>query len=612
MNNFTASLRQIGRAVGLMWECSPGWSLTGVLLLFGQGLLPVAGLYLTKLILDGLETLLLGPAGTGVPTSLYVYAGLAGLVAILSRSFAALSTWVRDAQSYLATVFLHGKIHRKACEASLGWFERPDWADLLHRAQTEVGYRPTRIVGSLAMLLQQGFSLIGISVLILSYNPALALVVVLATIPEFWTGFTWSRRLYAWERGKTQAERLSWFYHWLMTNDESAKEIRAFETGGHFRKRYQEIEGELFRQKNTLLKGRGLAESVAGGLSAVALYGAYGWLVYQAATRQISLGEMVMFFQALRQVQEALQESMRQSASLYEDNLFLSNLFELLDHGDDMAPPADPAPISRPLRQGIAFRNVSFTYPGAAAPALRDINLSIGPGRMLAIVGHNGSGKTTLIKLLSRLYDPDTGTILADGTDIRRFDAALWRRELAVIFQDYAEYPFSAFDNVWLGDCRQPPTGEATRARYDAACRSSGADAVIGGFPDGPDTVLSKWLDAGTTPSQGQWQKIALARAFFRDAQLVILDEPTSSLDAKAEYEVFTTLRRMARDKALILISHRLSNVRMADMIHVLDSGRIIESGRHEELIALGGKYSELFAIQAKAYSADYAALGED
>lgn len=605
LSKATNPLKQIGRTIRLVWQCSPGWSLAGTLLILGQSMVPVAGLYLTKLILDLLERLLLTDAPGAIPAELYVYIALAGAVAVIGRAMTALSTWVKDAQSYLATVFFHGKIHQKACEASLAWFERPDWADMLHRAQTEVGYRPTRIVSSLALLTQQFFSLAGIGVLVLAFNPTLCMIVVLATIPEFLVGFHWSRRIYEWERAKTQSERLSWFYHWLITNDESAHEIRAFNTGKYFSDKYQEIETNLFRQKNSLLRGRGFFESISGGFSALGLYCAYAWIVYMTAVRRISLGEMVMFFQALRQVQEYLQEAMGQAAALYEDNLFLTNLFQLLDLGGGMEPPALPLPVPRPMQQGIVVSNVEFSYPGSDQPAITGINLDIAPGRMIALVGQNGSGKTTLIKLLCRLYDPNSGSITVDGTDIRNFDPIIWRKELGVIFQDYSEYPFSAFDNVWLGDCGQPKDREATRQRFENACMRSGADSVIRNLPDGEDTVLSKWLDCGTELSQGQWQKIALARAFFRDSQVVILDEPTSSLDAKAEFEVFNTLRSVASDTSLVLISHRISNVRMADMIHVLEGGRIVESGNHDELMTLGGRYAELFEIQARPYFED-------
>src|SRR5918996_557700 len=283
---------------------------------------------------------------------------------------------------------------------------------------------------------------------------------------------------------------------------------------------------------------------------------------------------------------------------LYEDHLFLSSLYEFLDLERRVVEPSRPRPVPRPLRSGIVFDGVSFQYPTSSRKVLQDVTLTVRPGEHVALVGVNGSGKTTLVKLLCRLYDPTAGAITVDGIDLREFDSAALRREIAVVFQDWVAYHVSAHDNVWFGDPR-PDCGQA-RVRQ-AAC-DSGADEVISRLRKGYDTVLGKWFEDGEELSMGEWQKVALARAFVRHSQIVVLDEPTSFLDVEAEHEVFTRFRQLAEGRSTILISHRLSTVRMADCIYLLEDGRIAESGRHDELIRRGGTYARMFETQAQSY----------
>jgi len=285
-------------------------------------------------------------------------------------------------------------------------------------------------------------------------------------------------------------------------------------------------------------------------------------------------------------------------SGLYEDHLFLRSLYEFLDLGRVVVEPQVPKAVPRPLRAGIVFDHVSFQYPTGTRKILQDITLAIHPGESVAIVGDNGSGKTTLIKLLCRLYDPTGGTITIDGVDVRDFNTEALRRHIGVIFQDYSHYYVTAAENIWFGDVETPPE----HGRITAAARHSGADDVIMKLPQGYDTVLGKLFDHGEELSIGEWQKIALARAFMRDAQILVLDEPTSALDAYAEYETYKQFRRLAEDRTAILISHRLSTVKMADRIYVLDDGRIAEHGSHDRLIREGGRYARLFESQARHY----------
>jgi ATP-binding cassette subfamily B protein len=362
--------------------------------------------------------------------------------------------------------------------------------------------------------------------------------------------------------------------------------------------RFRDLRRKLRGEKLGIAARRSVADLVAQTSATVAIYGSFAFIAYQTVQGVITLGDLVMYFMAFQRGQGFLQEMLSGLAGLYEDNLFLSNLYEFLDLKPKVVEPAHASPVPRPMQTGIVLNHVSFQYPTGARKVLEDVSLSIRPGEVVALVGENGSGKTTLVKLLCRLYDPTGGTITIDGMDLRRFETAALRREFSVLFQDYAQYHLTARENIWFGNTALPPDHE----RVVAAARDSGADDVIRGLPKGYETILGKLFEDGEELSIGEWQKVALSRAFLRDAQIIILDEPTSSLDAKAEYTIFQNFRKLAEGRTAILISHRFSTVRMADRIYVLKEGRIIEGGTHEELVSVGGTYARLFEMQAQHY----------
>jgi len=384
----------------------------------------------------------------------------------------------------------------------------------------------------------------------------------------------------------------------MLTGDVHAKEIRLFDLGSLFRRRFRDLRQQLRRERIEIATRRSVAELVAEVGATVAVFASYAFIAYRTVHGAITLGDLVMYYQAFQRGQSFLQQMLSGLAGLYEDNLFLSNLHEFFDLKPKVVEAPHPRPIPQPMQTGIVFDHVSFQYPTGTRKVLEDINLTIRPGEVVALVGENGSGKTTLIKLLCRLYDPTSGTITLDGIDLRQFETTALRREISIIFQDYAQYHLTARENIWFGNVALPPDQE----QIETAARHAGADEVITELPQGYETILGKWFEDGEELSVGEWQKVALARAFLRDAQIIVLDEPTSGLDARAEYEVFKRFRQLAAGRTAILISHRFSTVRMADRICVLEDGRIIENGSHTELVRLGGTYAHLFETQAQYY----------
>ncbi|MDP2045133.1 MAG: ABC transporter ATP-binding protein, partial [Deltaproteobacteria bacterium] len=361
---------------------------------------------------------------------------------------------------------------------------------------------------------------------------------------------------------------------------------------------FRELRKRLRVEKLQISARRSLADLITQASATLAIFGALAFVAYQAVEGMITIGDMVMYYGAFQRAQGSLQEVWSSLTTLYEDNLFLANFNEFLDLKPQLVEPPTAVAFPRPIKAGIVLERVNFRYPTAERTVLEDINLQILPGQMVALVGENGSGKTTLIKLLCRLYDPVSGNIAVDGIDLRQFDPMAIRREVSVILQNYARYCLTARENIWLGEISLPADDD----KIFHAARQTRADDFIQKLPRGYETVLGHEFEDQGELSQGEWQKVALARAFLRDAQLIILDEPTSWMDARAEYEVFQSFRKMFMDRMVLLISHRFSTVRLADYIYVLEGGKIIEGGSHDDLIQRRGKYAQLFEMQARSY----------
>ena len=591
-------LKPLRRAVGLVWESARGWTVAGMALVLVQGLLPLLALWLTKLTVDAVAGALGGPDPRAAFGRVALLVSLTGLVALVGAGLRSLTEIVREQQAQRVTDHVMGVIHRQSAALDLAYYEDPRYHDTLFRAQQEAPYRPVRIVQSLSAIVQSGVSLLGLAGLLLFLHWGVALVLFAAVLPGVAVKLRHARRLHAWQESRTRTERQTWAYHGMLTSALHAKEVRVFGLGQLFGERYRALRETLRAERMRLALGRTALDLVAQVAAIASLFGMLAFVAWRTLVGLLTLGDMVMYYQAFQRAQAYLQEILGGMAGLYEDTLFLSRFEEFIALEARVTAPERPAPVPRPMRTGFTVEGVGFRYPGSDRPVLEDVRLTIGPGEVVALVGDNGSGKTTLAKLLCRLYDPDQGRITLDGVDLKLLDPAAFRREVSAVFQDHVHYPLSARENVWLGDVATDPDGPSIQR----AAERAGAHPLLARLPKGYDTVLGNQFDDGVELSVGEWQKVALARAFLRDAQLVILDEPTSSMSAQAEAEVFEAIRGLLDGKAALLVSHRFSTVRMADRICVLEQGRIVEQGTHDELVRLGGRYAAMYELQARNY----------
>lgn len=597
--HFLDVFRYSRRALELVWTTSKRLAMVFALLTLIAGMLPAAVAWIGQLIVDGVVTAMGQHQQTGSADTTYVLlfvAAEAGVVALIAGTQRGIST----CQALLRALMgqrINLMILEKALTLKLAHFEDSEFYDKLTRARREASTRPLSLVTRTFGLVQNGISLTSYALLLVHFSPWAVLILVAGGIPEFLAEAKFSGdkfRLFRWRSPET---RMQMYLETVLAREDYAKEVKLFRLGPKLLQRYQAIFAKLFAEDRRLTLRRDSWGFVLGLLGTAAFYGSYAWIALSAIRGNISLGQMTMYLMLFKQGQSAVSASLSAISGMYEDNLYLSNLYEYLEQPVPAAQgdlQKGPAP-----GDGVRFEQVSFSYPGSAEPALQQVNLHIRPGDSLALVGENGSGKTTLIKLLTRLYQPDTGRILLDGLDLQQWNADALGQRIGVIFQDFGRYQFLVGENIGAGDMNH----FEDRQRWQQAAEMGMAKDFIDKLPQRYDTQLGKWFKGGRELSGGQWQKIALARAFMRTkADLLVLDEPTATMDAAAEATIFEHFRDLSRGKMTILISHRFSTVRMADHIVVIDKGRIVEQGSHEQLMERGGQYAYLFSLQAQGY----------
>ena len=599
LKDFFDALRNTPQAFKLVWQAGRKNALISFGLTPIAALMPAAQAWVGKLIIDNILKVI--NAGVEPQVGLqrvlpYVLLEL-GLVVLSSLvgQFRSLSDRVLQ---YKLTNHVNSLIMEKAISLDLQFFEDPQFYDNLQNARRQSDSSAISIVNAILQIIQQVITLASVLVLLVRFSPLLAIVVFVAAIPSFLSQSQYAEMAFRAVTRRAKEARLLNYLEQLLTGNDTFKEVKMFGLGKPLLERYRQLFIIFFNEDIAIARKKSLAGLGWGLLSSLAYYGSYVWVILRTIAGAATLGDMTMFLSIFRQSQQSITSLLGNFNNLYESNLYLDNLLDYLKITPVLVNPKDGLMAPSPIEQGIRFQNVSFKYPGSDVFVLKNINLFIPPGESIALVGLNGAGKTTLVKLLTRLYDPTEGEILLDGHDLREYDLASLHQRFGVIFQDFVRYQFSVRENIGFGQVDELENLEKIK---DAAERG-GADQVIEGMPNGYETILGRRWEKGLELSGGQWQKIALARAFMRNAEALILDEPTSALDAEAEYEIFKRFRELMSGRIAVLISHRFSTVRMADRIVVLSDGRIVELGSHAELMARGGPYSRLFELQAEGY----------
>jgi ATP-binding cassette subfamily B protein len=597
---FASAYQNLPKAFALVWASSKWMTLLMVVLTLAFAFMPASQAWVGKLIVDQVVALM--NAGTDPMVGLQLMLPLLGL----EFGLIAISAVGGQARSLVESVInaklnlhINEKIIRKALSLDLTYFEDSEFYDKLQNARREADRRALGIVMGSFTLVQSLITLTSFGVLLVRFSPWLALVLFVAVLPSFMAQEHFARQNFRLSSRRAPERRQMNYFEQLLTVDSYVKEIKLFGVGHPLLQRYSELFWKFFREDMALSTKRSVTSVSLSLLSSSAYYFAYGWIILRTIGQTITLGDMTLYLGVFRQSQGTVSSLFRGVADLYENSLFMSNLFTFLDLEPQMALTPNAKVLPAKLQQGVEFRNVSFRYPGREDYALQNVNLVIRPGEKLALVGANGAGKTTLIKLLTRLYDPTEGQILVDGIDLHDTSVEAWQQKIGVIFQDFVRYQMTVGENIGLGQV----DAMNDHARIAIAADKGGAAPLVAELPDGYDTMLGKWFKKGHELSGGEWQKIAISRAFMRDAEILVLDEPTAALDAQQEYQIFQRFRELTADKMAVLISHRFSTVRMADRIAVISDGTIAELGSHEELMGIsGGLYQHLFNIQAQGY----------
>jgi len=581
----------------LVWKSAPGWTFANTLLSVIRSFLPLALVWLLKILIDSITQAATTDSGVPFQNILWMIIAVV-LVYLLDEVSSDFSNYVRKKQSLKLEVYMYGLLHSKAIKLDLINFERPEYFDCLSRASREAPWRPNSILNNLVAMLRGLLSLLLMAGLILTLHWALAVLLLVANIPGIWLRLHFADILYNFQRQQTPEARKSAYFNWLLTGDRSSRELRLFGLGNYFIGLFKKSFLKQKEEEINIIRKRTLIELISNLFKASALLFTLLYIAHQTIDGVLSFGQMAMFLLAFRQGMIFVKDLFSSLAGLYEDNLFIGDTFEFLNLKENVTA-IEPVVVPSLLKKNIIIEKLSFTYPGNNFKTINNVSFEIKKGEIIALVGPNGAGKSTLVRLLCRLYDPDSGVVRYDDSNIRNMDPEKYRKLFSVVFQDFMLYNLTAGENIRMGNIDAKSPDERIRS----SATTTGIHDLLTNLPKGYDTAIGTLFDDSRELSWGEWQKIALARSLYRDAPILILDEPSSAMDADTEYDIFSRFRKIVEGRTSILISHRFTNVSLADRIIVLDKGSIAESGTHDELMKQNGIYYSMFTKQSGRFN---------
>jgi len=596
------ALRYVPSLAKLVWETHRGLALTMATLRVARGFIPILTFWIGKLIID---SVLEARAGRGDFGDVWRYLAMELAVVVTGEVLARASSLAESLLGDLFSNKMSVRLMQHAATLDLAQFEDPGFYDHLERARRQTVGRISLLTQLLAIG-QDFITLLTVGAALVAYNPLLLLLLAVAIVPSFlgethFASLGYSL-LFRWTPERRQLD----YIRYVGASDATAKEVQMFGLASWLTDRYRTLAQRFYEENRKLSIKRGIVSALLSILGTIGYYAAYVIIVLRAVRGEITIGDLTFLAASFARGRDVIQAVLLAASAVYEQALFLRDLFIFFDMKPTIVSPPSAPPVPRPVREGFVFDNVSFRYPGSERWAVRDLNFTLNPGERLALVGENGAGKTTITKLIARLYDPGEGRILLDGRDLREYDLASVRNAIGVIFQDFVRYDLRFDENIGVGEIESVRGGLENAAEVPESIRlaadKSLASSLLPRFPKGFKQMLGRRFDEGVNLSGGEWQKVALARAYMRDAQVLILDEPTAALDARAEYEVFLRFSELVAGRMAVLISHRFSTVRMADRIIVLSNGTVEDEGTHQELVERGGLYEELFRMQAAGY----------
>ncbi|MEO5816452.1 MAG: ABC transporter ATP-binding protein [Gemmatimonadaceae bacterium] len=606
-----AALRYLPALLRLVWQTHRSYTVAMIALRLMRAFVPVVALWVAKLIIDQVVHLSQTPGAD--LTSLWRVVALELAIVVAGEFLARASALVESLLGDLFSNHMSVRLMRHAATLDLAQFEDPEFYDHLERARRQTTAR----IGLIAMLLsmaQDSLTLVTLAAALIVHNPWLLLLLTIAILPSFLGETHFAALSYSLLFRRTPERRELDYLRYVGASDKTAKEVQMFGLAGWLSDRYAALAAKYYEENKALSIRKGVVSALLSLVGTLGYYGAYVTILLRAVAGAISLGTLTFLAAAFSRSRDLIQRLLLSASDIYEQSLYLRDLFVFFEMKPSIASKPGAARVPTPIRTGFVFEDVGFQYPGSERWAIRHVNLAIVPGERIALVGENGAGKTTITKLLARLYDPTEGRILLDGIDLREYDLASLREAIGVIFQDFVRYDMRFDENVGVGEIEgvtgylaqvrdaKPADADAPPAALVDAADRSLASSLLPRFADGYRQMLGRRFDDGVDLSGGEWQKIALARAYMRSAQLLILDEPTAALDARAEYEVFVRFNQLMAGRMAVVISHRFSTVRMADRIVVLGDGKVTEEGTHESLVEKRGLYAELFEMQAAGY----------